>query len=147
MPKKIITLRPWFRFSTLFVHVFYAETSVHMTFQNNCIYMKTIRVATVGVSSVSCNLQPICHSEARGDWGQPVLERGSPYVPDGQVSAVQRKKFGSYTSEISIFITLSKEKIHIHIQTYIHVYIQSKDQLFKITILLKHPPLPNCTVM
>ena len=97
--------------------------------------------------SVSCTLQPVSHSEPWGGWGQPVLERGSPYVPDGQVSAAQRKKFDSYTSEISIFIALNKEKIHIHIQTYIHVYIQSKDQLFKITILLKHPPLPNCTVM
>ena len=98
-------------------------------------------------SSVSCTLQPVSHSEPWGGWGQPVLERGSPYVPDGQVSAAQKKKFGRYTSEISIFITLSKEKIHIRIQTYIHIYIQSKDQLFKITILLKHPPLPNFTVM
>ena len=98
-------------------------------------------------SSVSCTLQPVSHSEPWGGWGQPVLERGSPYVPDGQVSAAQKKKFGRYTFEISIFITLSKEKIHIRIQTYIHIYIQSKDQLFKITILLKHPPLPNFTVM
>ena len=97
--------------------------------------------------SVSCTLQPVSHSEPWGGWGQPVLERGSPYVPDGQVSAAQKKKFGRYTFEISIFITLSKEKIHIRIQTYIHIYIQSKDQLFKITILLKHPPLPNFTVM
>ena len=75
-------------------------------------------------------------------WNEEVrMFRMARYLPH------KRKKFGRYTSEISIFITLSKEKIHIRIQTYIHIYIQSKDQLFKITILLKHPPLPNFTVM